>query len=276
MQKLTTEEIQKECLGIMKYIHTFCENRGIKYILTGGSMIGAVRHKGFIPWDDDLDIVMLRPDYDRFCAEFEETEKFKIYSPARNNTLLFFTRVCEVEKTTSDICVPWTKGGQTGVSVDIMPYDAVENDFDAFMKRVAELRSLQQKMFLKRLSYWKFSQKKGIVEKMKLIYHKIVGLFIDDETLQKEYEKLRSAVDYGTSTLVGNIAWLGYAKKERVARACFDSYILMDFCGERFWLPAGYDEILRNFFGDYMQLPPEEKRIPSHQNAQCFYWKESK
>ena len=75
MKKLTDKEVKQIELDILEYVHNFCEENGLKYIMNYGTLIGAVRHKGFIPWDDDIDIVMPRPDYEKFLAYMQENQR---------------------------------------------------------------------------------------------------------------------------------------------------------------------------------------------------------
>lgn len=83
METLSLKDIQGVLLRIMKYIHSFCVENDIKYSLCGGTLIGAIRHKGFIPWDDDIDITIPRPDYDRFVKIFKDSDEFKLFAPER-------------------------------------------------------------------------------------------------------------------------------------------------------------------------------------------------
>ena len=102
MNYLSVKEIQDVLLRIMKYVHTFCVENDIKYSLEGGTLIGAIRHKGYIPWDDDIDIAMPRPYYDKFVKEFIDTDEFKLFTPERNNSYINYARVCDIKNTIGD------------------------------------------------------------------------------------------------------------------------------------------------------------------------------
>lgn len=98
MKEMTLREVQLFELGIRKDVHEFCMANHINYSLAYGTLIGAIRHKGFIPWDDDIDIVMPRPDYDRFCRTYKSQAGYEIFSPIQGNSYLGYTRVCDFKK----------------------------------------------------------------------------------------------------------------------------------------------------------------------------------
>lgn len=91
MKEMTLREVQLFELDILKDVHEFCMANHINYSLAYGTLIGAIRHKGFIPWDDDIDIVMPRPDYDRFCRTYKSQAGYEIFSPIQGNSYLGYT-----------------------------------------------------------------------------------------------------------------------------------------------------------------------------------------
>ena len=142
MREMTLTEVQQACLDILKDIHNFCQQNGIKYTLQGGTLLGAIRHKGFIPWDDDIDIAMPREDYDRFIRTYTSKKGYKLFSrelaPMRKSVFLAFSRVCEMQKTFVDCrMLPWTSE-ETGVWVDVFPLDGIEDSPAIREKRCKE------------------------------------------------------------------------------------------------------------------------------------------
>lgn len=131
MRHLTLQELQQFSLDILKDVAGFCEKNNIRYSLGYGTMLGAVRHKGFIPWDDDVDIMMPREDYEKFRTIY----KSKLYSfiDSRNtpDCYIAFGRVCDTKKTLASSCIPWVKK-DVGVWIDIFPVDRVPDDKDTF------------------------------------------------------------------------------------------------------------------------------------------------
>ena len=96
---LTLKEIQTESLGILKDIHSFCIKHDIKYSVVGGTLLGAVRHQGFIPWDDDIDLMMPREDYERFCRIYC-SEQYRLFSCHNDRSCkIAYARVCDMNRT---------------------------------------------------------------------------------------------------------------------------------------------------------------------------------
>jgi lipopolysaccharide cholinephosphotransferase len=106
MKELTVKQIQNVCLKIMKEIHAFCVQNNIRYSLAYGSMIGAVTRKRFVPWDDDLDIFMPRPDYERFCKTYK-SDSTKVFASCIGNSYINYGRVCDMVETYVDTHTAW-------------------------------------------------------------------------------------------------------------------------------------------------------------------------
>ena len=124
---MTLNDIKKVSLDILISIHEYCKANGIKYSLGYGTMLGAVRHKGFIPWDDDIDILMMREDYDRFLSGYKDS-KFEVIDHKREKKyILPYAKV--VDKNTV-LFNSWMPDLKLGVSVDVFPVDYVGKDMD--------------------------------------------------------------------------------------------------------------------------------------------------
>ena len=148
MKSLTIEEIHEETLRVLQVVHEFCVSRGIRYMLHGGTLIGAIRHQGFIPWDDDADVSMPRPDYERFIREFPDSESFKVFAPEKDNCALLYGRICEMKRTYLKSKMAWCDDSP-GIGVDIFPLDGVAADSDNAFRPVVE----QALVYMNR-AYW--------------------------------------------------------------------------------------------------------------------------
>ena len=98
MKEMTTTDIQQVSLDILKDVHSFCQKEGIKYSLAYGTLIGAIRHKGFIPWDDDVDIMMTRPEYERFIRAYKSSNGYELL-PEGKDSMIAMARVYDRQKT---------------------------------------------------------------------------------------------------------------------------------------------------------------------------------
>ena len=129
MKELSLKELQGCCLEILKDVDAFCRTNEINYSLAYGSLLGAVRHKGFIPWDDDLDIVMPRKDYERFCREYRSGNFRLICQDNTPDCFIPFARVTDFTRTESRTYAPWMGSMQNpGVWIDVFPLDYAPDD----------------------------------------------------------------------------------------------------------------------------------------------------
>lgn len=261
MRKLTLKEIQQQGLDIMKDIHAFCVANNIKYTLAYGSMIGAVRHKGFIPWDDDIDVLMPRKDWERFSKTFISSKGYKLLSAYDKSNYFIFTRVYD-DKNTYVVNPAPTCKHRLGVWVDVLPIDGLPADINDFpyeklcnlLRNTVSLRIAMRstpplwkrfKRMVKRILY-----RQPNVHKSIMLFHKIA----------KQYE-------YGTSLMCSNLCCrdaLDAKKMEALYTSDFEKTQLMPFEDTEFYVASGYDRILQMTYGDYMQLPPKEKQIVRH------------
>ena len=255
-------KLRKIQIEILTEIIRICDKHSIKWFTDGGTTIGAVRHKGFIPWDDDVDIAMLREDYERFL-EVAPHEIKNGYTVAHfsmdSNVPFYFAKVRKNDTLFLEEPIKNLKINH-GVYVDIFPYDVVPLD-----KKLAKIHKYRILHYHRQFSYRMISSgDKGENNKLKYltktIYKKFIRIFLlgfkkeyfykklDSEF--KKYNKLSSSM---VSPCIGGDFTVN--KNE-----IFPT-IKMKFENIEVEVPRNYDSILRQSFGDYMSLPPENKRL---------------
>mgnify|MGYP001025579417 CR=1 FL=1 len=243
--------IHGKLLELLKFTDGVCKAESIKYSLIGGTMLGAVRHCGFIPWDDDADIGMMRDDLNKFKAvvgEYTEGTDFKL---CRNGRV---DGVCYAEPQEID-------GVKIGhICLDVFAIDNVPDDDKLFDKQVFGLKKLQGMMKKGKVDWKKYSFKGKIL----VLGTKILGAFKSEEKLVKQYAEL-SAKYNGTDSarrfISNDLFSLFDIKYDRELMAETED---MQFETERFPVFKGYDKILTLDYGDYMTPPPPEERRSSH------------
>lgn len=242
-----------------------CKLADINYYLYAGSLLGAVRHKGFIPWDDDIDIVMLREDYDRFaeaCEKHLDHDNFElqtIYSdPLGNNPWMKLHN-----KNTAFISGARRPGAMEGINIDIFP---VDNAPDSRFLLALRSRVIDRVNYI--YQYRFFTRFPKATWKMKLFQRAISFIPPWDEM------KFKQAYDRYIRRYNGrqteNVVYLSNRKYMRklIPRSCFDQTVYMEFEGEQFPVPGGWEEALLRLYGkNYMKLPPEAQRVTVHGTA---------
>ena len=278
MREMSIKEIQDISLEILKYIDVFCKEHGIRYFLDSGTLLGAARHKGFIPWDDDMDIRLPRPDYERFVKEFVDTRQYKLYAPQRGNSYLSYARVCEMQKTLFRPRLPWTFEAP-GVGVDVLPldgttdslveYENISKQMNRELRRLVEERDSLVYTPHFRKTFLGFLRDCGhyLINKM----YRLNFRYFTKNTFRK-IERLRTKYRYEDEKFCFG-ACLRMSLKGRWLHEWFSDVVYLDFCDGKFPVPIGYDQRLTAEYGDWRTPPPDTERL-THEKNQTMWWRD--
>lgn len=265
---LTLKETQQVYLELLEEFDKVCIEHGLRYDLCGGSMLGAVRHGGYIPWDNDIDLSMPRPDYERMLelkqAGILGLPKHRDLVSERDETFpRHFARFIRHDvKRVSEMAEDWDC---PYIGIDIFPLDGIPADEKRFAKQVKKIRRLRR-LLLTSVEKKGTSRRGKAAAMVKNLYRpilRLIGCFRFAHMLDKECQR----VDYETAEYVGIISGM-YGLKERWRKADMLPQQSFDFEGLQVPGFANYDIYLTNLYGDYMKLPPEEQRIP-HCDEAC-------
>lgn len=267
MKEISVEELKKIELNILKDVASYCEKNNIRYYLAYGTLIGAIRHKGFIPWDDDIDIVMPRPDYEKFISEFPQKDKYcnlKLVTPYDENSIYTFSKIIDINTVKIESGVRYTEE-YLGIDIDVFPMDGQPNEEKQYKKYYQKKMRLYFTYSLLRTQNNVYSGYKKVLHSFFcFLINKVLKL--DKTKILKKIEKINMPYKYDSSIYVGATSSDVNSIKNRHKKNLFDEYIYADFEDCQFRIPKGYDEVLSDMFGDYMQLPPENERVTHHGN----------
>lgn len=253
MKAITLDELRSVQLDLLQKTADFCEKNGLRYFLCGGTLIGAIRHKGFIPWDDDIDIAMPRPDYDQFVKTFNQPNNYyQVVNLDTNPDYAYsFAKVYDNRTIMNELHYP---GDTFGVYIDVFPADGVNE-----VTQIKKIMLLHKFLNTKKANYYHRTFSKKIIN----TFGKLLLLPFSAHKIAEWMDNEARKYAFGSVPMAGVIANpLGIG--EMVDKSVFDSDIYQEFEGRKFRVPIGYDTWLRSIYGDYMQLPPEEHRVTHH------------
>ncbi len=272
---MSRNDSRKAQLDMLDTLVEFCEKNNLRYSLSGGTLLGAIRHKGFIPWDDDIDVNMPRPDCERLMRLTNgKLGKYRLEGPDFGE----YSNCCNWFRIyNDDTVVENYKGGVTKKNpyyhpmfIDVFPVEGLPNSklrcyihwwtiiFLEKMRRASVLKHMEANTIWRHLFHL-----------ISVIPARIVGYKNWGEAIQKCSKKY----SFDNATYVGVTTVTHYITKERVLKKYFLKHIKVVFEGKEYDAPENYDTYLRQLYGDYMKMPPVEEQKSGH--AYHMYWRTS-
>lgn len=252
------EQLQQITLEILRYFDHYAKEHGLTYYMAGGTLLGAVRHQGFIPWDDDIDLMMPRPDYERLFSIYDNQNKEYILmscesDPDYKNP---YARLSDPRNV-----LHYRDGTvkDTGVFIDIFPIDGYPAN--------ALSAKLHQYRLAVRRKKMDFKRARSSASRIKEVSKSIARLFLRRSVNEycRQLNRLAKKYSYAESSYAGvAVTSLAHLFRERNEKKVYSETVFLPFEDLRLPAPAGYDTYLRKLYGDYMQLPPENQRVTQH------------
>lgn len=261
---ISLRKVQLLQLQVASEVRRICDNNGIKYFLLAGTLLGAIRHGGFIPWDDDIDIGMIREDYNKFVniAKTELSEKYFLQN--WETDILFALPILKIrvngtkfiELSSANINI------HNGISIDIFPFDNIPDNL--ILQKWQNVKTYILKRLLYAKSNYIFWTEKYTIKKTIFYFLKFISYFVTYKILQKNLFRQMTLFNYDTTQKVVTFGGSYGYRKETLERQWVDNLSVVCFEGEEFLAIKEYDKYLRWLYDDYMTPPPEYKRKSNH------------
>ena len=255
-------ELQLKSLEILKYFKLFCEEHSLSFFLCGGCCIGAVRHKGFIPWDDDIDVFMPRPDYEKLCSLWPEAADTGSYMLCRTDSV---TNYQHTDTAVVNINTTFINSHSTnldiahGIGIDVIPLDGYAPT--KFRRFVQVLNAMLYSLF----NAQRLPDHQGRF--IRIMSGLILKVFRSSKVRYRIWEKAEKRMSryaFGESEYITELVTGLKYMRLKYPKTIFSGSEYRKFEDTLMPVPAGYDQYLSMAFGDYMSFPDEKDRIPKH------------
>lgn len=271
MKIIELKEMQQIELNLLLELDKVCRKHSLRYYMDGGTLLGAMCYEGFIPWDDDIDLKMPRPDYNQLLTlQSEFPEYIRLDAPSKEHCEYTMLKLIDDRTILKEINGDSVK--TTGVYIDVFPMDGHPEDPEKCGKHIKKLQRLNSLFHLSLEHFKTMRNSKPVIKKAKgIIYNWIYTPW----KLYRKLTKLAEIYDYESATYVGLLIE-GDAMKERFNKAWLQPGFTLEFEGHMILAPSGYREHMEIFYGDhvtksecYHNLP---MILPNHHHE--VYWKE--
>lgn len=262
---LDIKEIQNVSFQILLLIAEICDKLQLKYVLAYGTLIGAVRHKGYIPWDDDVDIQMPRPDFEKLVKYFDDNKEallpYKLLN--RTNTPNYPYLLTRIVDSRYTLDVKNENPCGMGIFVDIYTMDGAGNSLKDARNLLSKTKWYVSCIFLSTRKSLRIDGTKGYIKRcIKPFFYLYVKLKGTNYFVNKLYNLIQK-LDYEKSTYIANLEW-DNTNTSAMKKTDIENRVEVSFNGHSFWAPANYHQYLTSIYGDYMKLPPERDRVYHH------------
>lgn len=264
MRMIEDNDLKRLQLDILKNVNMFCRERNINYSLAYGTLLGAVRHQGYIPWDDDIDICMPRSSYNRFVLEYEDpTGIYECLSFEKDENFLYpFAKISDRRTVVLEQARFVNRYEKLGVNIDVFPVDGANiNDYSQFKK--------QRRLRL--MKYYKLrelSRERSLIKNCALMMVRATLSPFSISSIVSNMMSNAQKYEYDVSEHVEVI--LGYDHEKPLPKEIYEELSYLRFEDSQFPVPSNYDVLLTHIYGDYMTLPPVEQRKPGHKAIRYY------
>ncbi len=246
---------------MFEWFHNFCVENNLRYYAIGGTMLGAVRHKGFIPWDDDMDVGMPREDYKRLIELSALIPKPYVLETPQSPAKDFLYAYSKIYDTDTTLIEKGKRNIKRGIYLDVFPLDGLGNSMEEAKKQFAKTSALVKKLAV-RVS--PVRKGRGFAKNCAVVLSRCIPQFIiNDKKLAQKLDRVASEVPFDGSKFVGNLV-CNYRIKQISTREYFGTPKLYDFENIKIYGAENYDGYLTEMFGDWRKLPPEDQRVSLH------------
>ena len=262
----TVVEYKSRLVKLFEKFIFFCEEYSLDYFCTGGTMLGAVRHHGFIPWDDDIDLFMMRRDYNKLIELRAELQNYGIGIEGMHikDSNAVFIKIWDLNTTLWEIEeIPFVYG----IYIDIFPLDFTNDTKEEFLKEYKRRRYLFNLIQLSQIKFSFHSILSRITQRdMKFFVKDVLAMFVPSFLKSLLKKKLIKMDNEGWNEEGDYLAsyYGDYYEREYLKKEWFNGFVITDFENLRVRIPKGYDSYLSQIYHDYMKLPPKEKQISHH------------